>query len=236
MESDRNTVLSSSMFSSPLYTIGEATNIVGVSDGTLRNWTKPYRNGHSFPALITKLEPWNHRSVPFVGLAEAMVLKGLRAHASLQGLRMALGRISSDPDQPSHFLASDRFYRSGADILYNFSPDPDDFSELVVINRRPRHQVVFIDIVRKHLESIDPKFDDNGYITLMRLPDYKVAEVVVDPRRGGGDPIFAQGGCRVRSVLQRFSSGETLEGCSEEFGVPVSHIEDALRVISRRVA
>lgn len=231
----RSAVLASPRFKRPLYTMGEAANIVGVASDTLRRWAKPYGAGRRF-SLITKLESRNHRSVPFVGLAEAVVLKELREHASMQGLRRALGRISSDSDQPSHFLASDRFYTSGADVLYNFSPDPDDFSELVVVNQKPRYQVVFIDIVRRHLERIEPKFDDNGYIKILRLPGYKVADVIVDPRRGGGDPIFARGGCRVRNVLHRFSSGETLEGCSAEFGVPVDHIEDALRVLSRRAA
>lgn len=229
-------MLASPKFSQPLYTMGQAAKIVGVAYGTLSNWAKPYSNGRRFPGLITKLEPWNHRSVPYVGLAEAMVLKELRDYASLQTLRKTLGRISSSAGQPRHFLANKRFYRSGADILYNYSDEANNLSELVVVNKRPPGQVVFIDVVQDYLERIEPYFDESGYIKLMRLPYYKVAEVVVDPLRGGGDPIFAQGGCRVRNVLHRFSSGETLERCSEEFGVPVSHIEDALRVLSRHAS
>lgn len=229
----RSEFLASPKFSRPSYTMGEAAKIVGVAYATLSNWARPYGNGRRFPGLITKLEPWSRRSVPFVGLAEAMVLKELRDFASLQTLRKALGEISSSAGEPRHFLANERFYLSGADVLYNHSDEVSDLSELVVVNKRPPGQIVFVAVVRDYLKRIKPEFDESGHIKLMRLPYYKVAEVVVDPLRGGGDPIFAQGGCRVRNVLHRFSSGETLESCSEEFGVPVSHIEDALRVLSR---
>lgn len=232
----RSGLPASPKFTRPSYTMGEAAKIVGVAHGTLSNWARPYGNGRRFPGLITRLEPWNRRSVPFVGLAEAMVLKELRDFAFMQTLRKTLGEIASSTGDPRHFLANERFYLSGADVLYNYSDEVSDLSELVVVNKRPPDQIVFVDVVRDYLERIEPEFDESGYIKLMRLPYYKVAEVVVDPSRGGGDPIFSQGGCRVRNVLHRFSSGETLESCSEEFGVPVSHIEDALRVLSRHAA
>ena len=45
------------------------------------------------------------------------------------------------------------------------------------------------------------EFDDQGYVRLIRLPAYEVAEVVVDPARGFGQPIFVRGGARLEDAL-----------------------------------
>ena len=81
-------------FRSPLYSPGEAARIVGVSYGRFNSWTKPSIEGHPSSGLVTKVEPWKKLSVPFVGLAEAMVLKELTNHASMGCLRKALSKIS----------------------------------------------------------------------------------------------------------------------------------------------
>ena len=55
-------------------------------------------------------------------------------------------------------------------------------------------------------------------------------DVVADPTRSRA--IFQRGGARVDA--ERFWS--TLQNVAEEFGVPVDHIEDVVRVTSRRAA
>lgn len=45
------------------------------------------------------------------------------------------------------------------------------------------------------------QYDAEGYVSLIRLPLYRRAEIVVDPARGFGQPIFARGGARVADVL-----------------------------------
>ena len=222
-------------FRAPLYSPGEAARIVGVSYGRFNSWTKPSIEGHSSSGLVTKVEPWKKLSVPFVGLAEAMVLKELTNHASMGCLRKALSKISMSAEHPPHLLATERFYRSGGDILYNFTDNPEEFAKLCRINSDLK-QYVFAEVIENYLEKLSPVFDENGYTKIIRLPYYEVAEVVIDPHRGGGDPIFADGGCRVRSVLKRFAAGEAINDCAREFNVPKSHIEDALRVLSKQAA
>lgn len=222
-------------FSAPLYSPGEAARIVGVSYGRFHRWTKPSIEGQPSSGLVTKVEPWKRLSVPFVGLAEAMVLKQLTDHASMRNLRKALSKISSSAEYPPHLLATERFYRSGGDILFNFTDDPKELAELCVVNS-DLNQYVFAEVIERYLEKLSPTFDKNGYTKTIKLPYYTVAEVVIDPHRGGGDPIFANGGCRVRSVLKRFAAGEAIDDCAREFNVPKPHIEDALRVLSKRAA
>lgn len=88
-------------------------------------------------------------------------------------------------------------------------------------------QRVFVPVVEHYLKRI--KFD-TGYAGVLALPQYRRAEVIVDPRRSFGVPIFAKGAARVEVVLGRFKAGESLDELSEEFGVPVDDLVDVIRV------
>jgi uncharacterized protein (DUF433 family) len=64
------------------------------------------------------------------------------------------------------------------------------------------------------------QYADDGYPELIHVPAYEDAQVVVDPTRAFGAPVFERGGVRVEDVLERFWAGESLDELSEEFGVP----------------
>ena len=129
-----------------------------------------------------------------------------------------------------HALASEQLYTDGAEVLYNFSSTHDDRPEgrAVMDLVAPRSgQRVFVPVVERYLKRI--KFD-TGYAGVLALPQYRRAEVIVDPRRSFGLPIFASGAARVEVVLGRFKAGESVEELSEEFGVPVDDLVDVIRV------
>ena len=136
-----------------------------------------------------------------------------------------------------HALASRKLYTDGAELLYDYSerhPHAEAAQaarELVVIRSG---QCLFAKVIEEYLRGFS--YAPDGYVELFRVPVYREAEVVVDPTRSSGAPIFARGGCRVEDVLQRFQAGESLNELTTEFGVPASHLEDALRVASRRAA
>ena len=69
--------------------------------------------------------------------------------------------------------------------------------ELVVFRS---DQPVFHSVVESYLRRLD--FADDGYARLIRLPAYEVAEVLVDPNRGFGQPIFARGGARLEDAVR----------------------------------
>jgi uncharacterized protein (DUF433 family) len=64
------------------------------------------------------------------------------------------------------------------------------------------------------------QYADDGYPELIHVPAYEDAQVMVDPTRAFGAPVFERGGVRVEDVLERFWAGESLDELSEEFGVP----------------
>ena len=72
-----------------------------------------------------------------------------------------------------------------------------------------RHgQYVFNEVIDQYLQRIE--FADDDYAKLIRLPGYQAATVVVDPRRGFGQPIFGDGGSRVEDALSMFWAVDSL--------------------------
>ncbi len=229
-------------FEVPLYTIAEAANIVDVPRSTFYNWAKGYKRRYKSKPdvisdpMITCLEAEHRRepTIPFVGVAEALVLAAVRnSGVPMQRVRPAL-KVLKAKIGIDYALASRRLYTDGTEMLFDYAQRRDTsgtVQELVVVRNDQR---VFSEAVEEYLQLIT--YADDGYASLIRLPAYKRATVVADPKRSFGMPIFAQGACRVEDVLERFWSGETILGVSEEFHVPTHDIEDALRVASYQAA
>lgn len=232
-------------FEVPLYTITEAARIVDVPPSTLTTWAQGYvRRPPGRPEVIgdpivTYLEPEGPRrpSIPFVGITEATVLAAVRrSGVPMQRIRPALEALEERLGL-EHALASRSLYTDGAELLYDYGETHSDRQEgraalgLVVVRSGQR---VFTEAIQEYLRRIE--YGPDGYANLIHVPAYREAAVVVDPTRSFGAPIFERGGSRVDDVLQRFWAGETLVELSDEYGVPLNHLEDVLRVTSRRAA
>jgi uncharacterized protein (DUF433 family) len=154
----------------------------------------------------------------------------------MQRIRPALDQLEKELGV-SHALASRKLYTDGAEVLFDYSEHHKDPAEarsardLVVIRNGQR---VFVEVIEEYLRRI--QYGADGYAELIRLPAYRRAQVVVDPTRAFGAPIFERGGARVTDVLERFWADESLEHLAAEFGTPPDQLEDVLRVASRRAA
>jgi len=230
-------------FAVPLYTVAEAARHLGVPTSTFTTWAHGYlrhpagRRPVVGQPIVTTVGDSRSAVVPFVGLAEGLVLAAFRrAGVPLQRIRPAIERLQDELGF-AHALASRSLYTDGAEVLYDYaeqaadSPEARSARELVVVRYGQR---VFADVIDAYLRRVD--FASDGYARLIRLPEYAAGEVVVDARRCFGQPIFSRGGARVEDVLARFQAGEPLSAVSDEFGVPVEDLEDALRVATRHAA
>lgn len=230
-------------FKVPLYTLAEAGRALNVHPSTFATWARGYeRHPPGRPVVkgapvVTAFEaPPGHPSVPFVGLAEGMVLAAVRkARVPLQRVRPALAVLAEEIGI-SHALASKRIFTDGAEILFDYAEHASDedaraLRGLVVVRSGQR---VFSDVIRSYLRRIE--YAPDGYARLIHLPAFESAAVIVDPERSFGQPIFEHGAARVSDVLQRFWAGDDIETVSEEFGVPVAEVVDVLRAASRPAA
>lgn len=232
-------------FTVPLYTVADAARIVGVPASTLASWaqgyvrTFPNRPNVAGTPIITHLPPEGQHwpTIPFVGLAEALVLAAVRkSGVPMQRVRPALRQLQTDIGL-EHALASRELYTDGAELLFDYGehhPGSDEarlVRNLVVVRNGQR---VFVEVVEAYLSRIEYAAD--GYAALIRVPAYQHAQVVADPTRAFGVPIFERGGVRVDDVLERFWAGDPLDELSAEFGVPADQLEDVVRVASRRAA
>lgn len=228
-------------FDTPLYTVPEAARYLDVPASTLASWTRG-RRGRSFdsPGGVEPLLASSVHGTPnisFVGLAEGMVLTALRrSGVPPQRIHRAVTLLGQDLGI-HHALASQRLHSDGPEILHDHGlrdPGSDTaraVDDLVVVrNGRP----MFTTVVESYLSRIT--FDLDGYASSIRLPAYEVADVVVDPTRGFGQPIFSEGGARLDDALAMFRAGEPLEVVAAEFGVSREHLEDAVRVATRTAA
>lgn len=231
-------------FEMPLYTVADVARIVEVAPSTLRSWAKGYirhsedRRDVTGDPVISYIQPSRRGepSVTFIGLAEALVLAAVRrSGVPMQRVRPALIELQREIGL-EHALASKKLYTDGAELLYDYAegrsgPEGKRARDLVVVRSGQR---VFADVIDAYLRRIE--YGPDGYASLIHLPAYDRAKVVVDPRRAFGAPIFERGGSKIDDVLERFWAGESLDDVSAEFGVPVDELEDVLRVASRPAA
>lgn len=239
------TTIDRTRFDVPLYTVADAARIVAVPSSTLVAWVKGYvrrspdRADVKGEPVVTCVERPGRADpcIPFVGLAEALVLAAVRrSGVPLQRIRPALVHLQHQIGI-EHALASRRLYTDGAELLFDYGESDPGAAErtgvkTLVVVRSGQH--VFTEVVQEYLRRIE--YGTDGYASVIHLPAYSHAEVVADPTRAFGTPIFERGGARVDDVLQRFWTGESLDELSAEFGVPVDELEDVLRVASRRAA
>lgn len=220
-------------FTVPLYTVIEAAANLGVPRQTFSRWARGYER----PVVTALPGRPGAAVVPFVGLAEGMVVAAIRrAGVPLQRIRPALAVLERELGV-EHALASKRLYTDGAEVLYDVagrSRDEDvreGVRELVVLRSNQR---VFTEVVRSYLKRIT--YAGDGWAARVRLPGFPVANVVADVRVNFGQPYFVHGGVRVEDVLDRWYAGESWDDLAADFGVPAREIEDAARVSRTRPA
>lgn len=225
-------------FDVALYSVAEAASYLGLSRSTLGTWVDGYvrgRPGHLVEGapVVTAFERTGVRAprLPFVGLAEAYVLDAFRrCGVPLQRIRPSLEALKAEVG--AHALASEHLFTDGAEVLWNHAHRPGESAGDQAVVRRlvvPRSgQYVFRDVIEQYLRQV--RFSGDGYANLIHLPQYERAEVVVDPERNFGHPIFAATGASVDTVLGRLRAGESIEETARDYGLAVEQLRAAFAV------
>ncbi|WP_239395257.1 hypothetical protein [Frankia sp. CiP3] len=227
----------------PLYSLAEAARCLALRPTTFGRWARGYtwvaqggRQVHRSPVVTALPAPFRGGpSVPFIGLAEGLVLAAFRqAHVPLQQIRPAL-EFLRDEVGLDHALASRRLYLVGAELLWDYAQHDDadpravrGVRELVAIRSGQR---VFAEVVDRYLRLIT--YADDDLAEHIQLPGYETAIVAADTRMNFGQPYFVHGGVPLDSVLSRHRAGEPLEDLADDYGIPLDEIADAVDVADR---
>jgi uncharacterized protein (DUF433 family) len=224
-------------FTKPLYTVTEAAAYLGVPRATFDTWVRGYVRrptgrkvvrGH---ALLTSI-PGGRLTVPFVGLAEGVVLAAFRETGlPLQRIRPALERLEQEVGL-EHALASKHLYTDGAEVLFDYAEARGD-KQLRLLTVVRSGQRVFHDVIRDYLKRIEY---DGGWALRLALPITTEPLLVADPERAFGQPIFIHGGARLVDVIGRIEAGEDPEAVADDYGVPLTDVQAALAAPTRAAA
>jgi len=217
-------------FTKPLYSVTEGAEFVGVPRSTFDTWARGYerrpkgrRPVHGEPLLTTV--PGKGLTIPFIGLAEAMVLAAFRETGiPLQRIRPALDRLRQEHEL-HHALASEHLFSNGANVLYDYARDHDD-KQLRLLTVVRSGQRVFHDVIDQYLTRIT--YGADGYATRLVLPVTDAKLLEVDPHRAFGQPVFIHGGARLVDVRNRIAAGEPEVNVANDYGVPLDDIRAAL--------
>jgi len=80
-------------------------------------------------------------------------------------------------------------------------------------------------------------YASDGFADRIVLRPYEGADIIVDPRFGFGQPVFAGNKVPVEAVADLFyGGGESVEDIADEYGLTTAEVESVLRVMARRAA
>ncbi len=221
----------------PVYTVRESAAYLGLPYSTFHTWVRGYERRPSgrppvVGAAVVHALASEGRSptVPFLGLVEGHVLSGFRrAGVSLPRIRAALAKLAVDVGVP-HALASGHLYSDGVELLYEYA-EREGEEVIRSLTEVRSGQRVLRPVLEQYLKLIT--WDAEAWPRTLQLPGFARAEVIADPHRAFGRPVFRHGGARVEDVVDRFFGGDEIGEIAEDFGVPVGECLEAVRVIGR---
>lgn len=215
-------------FTVPLMTAQAAGVHLGIPGSTIKQWIS---RGPERPVMhsVDPATPHGPR-LPFVSLAEAQILRELRkAGLSMPHIRAGVIRLQKETGE-EYVLATRTIATDGGDLLYNAATRVAPEWVRAHDGQRALRQVV--EAVIKFVS-----YADDGYADRIRLRPYEGADVIIDPRFGFGQPVFAGSKVPVETVADLFyGGGESVDDIADEYGISTSEVETVLRVMARRAA
>lgn len=203
----------------PLLTAAQAGLHLGIPRSTIAQWAAAGLL-HSVPSA------GRHRpTMPLAAVAEAQVLDGLRRWGvSGVAVRRAVRRLHAEFGE--YGLLTQRLATDGVALLRDLGADEAGPRWERVVDG----QAVLPTIVDDHVHLFE--WDRDGAPQRLTLRSYARygADVILDPRFGYGQPVFAATKVRVLDVVRQVAAGETTEDVADDFALAPGDVRAALRV------
>ncbi len=210
----------SQRFAEPLLSAAQAGAHLVVPRSTINQWTAAgLLHGVT---RAPRFEP----TMPLVAVAQAQLLHGLRDWGLSSGeIRRAAGRLRAEFGP--YALLTQRLASDGVSLLRNMS-EPGDAPAW---ERIADGQAVLPKVVDDHVHYFE--WDHDGYPQRLTLRSYARhgADVVLDPRFGYGQPVFAATKVRVADVVRQFVAGEPTDEIADDYGLRPDEVDAAVTVL-----
>lgn len=211
------------------YGISEAAHYVSLPAATLRTWvrgrTYATADGNRYSEPLIQLPDLDEPLLSFTNLVEAHVLKAIRRQhgVAMQRVRPALTYLEEKLGV-AHPLAHQYLLTDGVSLF------TERFGKLV--NLSQKGQLVVRELLEAHLRRIE---HDAVGLAIRLFPFSRGEElnvprvVVVDPRISFGRPVIDGTAVRTEVVAHRLKAGESIQELTEDYGLEVEQIEEAIR-------
>jgi uncharacterized protein (DUF433 family) len=212
----------------PRYFVPEAAQYLRMSEATLASWV----SGRSYDVAAGK-KWWqgliqrpdrDDARMSFQNLIEAYVLSSLRKQyrVKMPAVREAL-EFAGKKLGIERLLLSDQLRVTTGNV----------FLEHVgkLINVGLGGQEAMPEILAKYLDRIEWSggFGSRLYPITRNDPADSPREVFIDPSIAFGRPVLRHGAIRTATINDRFQAGESFEVLSNDYGLAISEVEEALR-------
>jgi uncharacterized protein (DUF433 family) len=212
-----------------LLDVSDASRFLGIARSTLSRWVTGY-GGVAAPLIHTLPSANSQARVTFISLVEAWVLDALRkAGVNPSKIPPALARLATEFGR-EHVLVAPNLATDGIDVLWDFSRT----SEGEGLMDARTGQMVMREIVEDYLRYVS--WASDNYPNLLRLRSCEPSDVIIDPYRAFGQPLFQASRTRVRDVANMLAAGEDPQVVADEHGVSINDVRTAARILLGRAA
>lgn len=203
-----------------VYTPREAARLAGTNAQQVLRWTRGSGPNEPLWAAHFQFLDNNVTEISFLDLVEVRVVSAMRkAGVSLQAIRFAID-YAQDRLMVERPLASKEFKTDGDEILMAAIENDGEF---VSLSKRRPGQKVFKEIV---LQSLNDLEYDGEYAARWRPSNHQ--EVVLDPTRHFGDPIFDEYGVSTRIIAKEYKQFNDFNYLSAIYEIPIDTLRSGI--------
>ena len=204
---------------SGIYTIPDASLILGLPKSRLRSWVLPASTKTN--PVIQSVGEGRGRVFDFNELIEAHTIYSLRKlGVSLQKIRLAHEKLSK-LFSTAYPFAKKGVLSDGNSVLF----DLKNSGERYLLNVSHDIQTEFRDMVLPFCTKLE--FDEETDLAKRFWPLGKRRMIVVDPRRSFGRPVIQGTNILSETIFGMLRGGESITNIVAQYDIPESAVKDA---------
>lgn len=217
------------LLSRPVYGMSQVDRLLGLYAGTARRWIDGYsRAGRSYPPVVRErrtgedIATWGE-------FVETRLLSEYRdAGVPMLRMRPVVERLREELNTP-YPLASARTWLipNGRELVERVQGEVDHDRHLALVEPRTGQGLFWTVQAENFTRSVDWSTNDEFATPVTMRPVADIAEVVIDPLRGFGEPVVR--GVRTEIIAELFTAGDPAEMIAELYELPPSSISQAIR-------